>query len=78
MGFVDSSGLNNFLNTDTATGTTIDFIPGADDPVARIRIRIRIRISQVPEPATMALFASGLGLMMVGVRRRGQPALKKA
>ncbi len=58
------AGLDNFLNTDTAAGTTITAIPSADTAIARITI------SQVPEPAIVALFATGLGMMLVTVGRR--------
>ena len=48
-------GLDNFIGTGTAAGTTIGSAPGRDDVVARIRFTI------VPEPATLGLL--GLELL---------------
>lgn len=57
------AGLDNFLGTGTAAGTTINSIPGDNTPV------FRITISQVPEPTSLGLMGL-LGGCLLGVRRR--------
>lgn len=57
-------GLENFLNTQTAAGTTIGSIPGTNTPFARITIT-----QVVPEPTTAGLLAGLAGCVLVRRRR---------
>ncbi len=54
-------GLDNFLGTSTAAGTTIGSIPGAASPIARITVTV------VPEPSAAAILLIG---SCFGLRRR--------
>ncbi len=57
-------GLDNFLNTETAAGTSITVPLTGDAPLARIHI------SAVPEPGTAALLFTALPLLLLAARRR--------
>ena len=56
-------GLDPFLGTDTAAGTTLMSAIGADTPVARIHV------SLVPEPTGISLLASGVAFALLRLRR---------
>ena len=57
-------GLGNFLNTQTAAGTTIGSIPGANTPFARITIT-----QAIPEPTSVGLLCGLVGGLMVRRKR---------
>ncbi len=57
------TGLQNFLGTGTAAGTTIGSLPGSSTPT------VRFSISAVPEPGSLALLI-GLAGCCLGIRRR--------
>ncbi len=57
-------GLDNFLGTLTAAGTTIGSIPGPDTPIARITI------SQIPEPTSLGFVGALTGITFLVRKRR--------
>ena len=56
--------LDDFLNTQTAAGTTISNLIGADDLLATITVSV------VPEPSSFVLGLLGVAVVGAAARRR--------